>query len=296
MILMSTLLEQVCLSHCIHLSFRSLTPPPPPPHTHTCSLVFAACGVVATALAQIFTNTYQKSLDCNALQLLYHTAPLIAVGMLIMCPFFDDIGALMKYEYSAGCIFRICEKSLGISDLTSCRLLSCQASRVSSLLESTSRTMSSLERLLPSLIKSVVLLPPLPLRPLSTVLLSLFSLGSWTSENNFDPHPWLHSLQCQSLSSSPSLPSSSLSFQKTLDPRNVVGIVIAMFGSVPLVSALSSSSPSLLFPVLSLTPKLEDVRVLLPPPSLPLRRTRLSVKRGGLFKLHSEIASLGSSG
>lgn len=42
-----------------------------------CAAVFAVCGIVATAMAQIFTNTYQKSLDCNALQLLYHTAPLI---------------------------------------------------------------------------------------------------------------------------------------------------------------------------------------------------------------------------
>ena len=46
--------------------------------------VFAGCAVVATAVAQIFTNVYQKSLDCNALQLLYHTAPLIALGMLVM--------------------------------------------------------------------------------------------------------------------------------------------------------------------------------------------------------------------
>lgn len=43
------------------------------------SAVFAVCAVIATALAQIFTNTYQKSLDCNAMQLLYHTSPLIAL-------------------------------------------------------------------------------------------------------------------------------------------------------------------------------------------------------------------------
>lgn len=42
-------------------------------------VVFACLAVVATALAQIFTNTYQKSLDCNALQLLYHTSPYIAL-------------------------------------------------------------------------------------------------------------------------------------------------------------------------------------------------------------------------
>jgi solute carrier family 35 protein E3 len=45
--------------------------------------VFAICAVIATVIAQIFTNTYQKSLDCNAMQLLYHTAPLIATVSII---------------------------------------------------------------------------------------------------------------------------------------------------------------------------------------------------------------------
>lgn len=45
-------------------------------------LVFAVFAVAATALAQIFTNTYQKSLDCNALQLLHLTSPYIAVVCL----------------------------------------------------------------------------------------------------------------------------------------------------------------------------------------------------------------------
>lgn len=44
--------------------------------------VFAGCAVVATSMAQIFTNTYQKSLDCNALQLLHLTSPYIALVRL----------------------------------------------------------------------------------------------------------------------------------------------------------------------------------------------------------------------
>jgi len=81
-------------------------------------LVFAACAVIATALAQIFTNVYQKSLDCNALQLLHHTAPLISIGMLIMCPFFDDVQALVKYQYTWPCVVRIalsCVLALGVN-------------------------------------------------------------------------------------------------------------------------------------------------------------------------------------
>ena len=45
-----------------------------------CKWIVVAClAVMATGMAQIFTNTYQKSLDCNALQLLYHTSPYIAL-------------------------------------------------------------------------------------------------------------------------------------------------------------------------------------------------------------------------
>lgn len=98
--------------------------------------VFAACAVIATSLAQIFTNTYQKSLDCNALQLLYHTTPYITLvchnyyvfflmvvnfaiqGMLVMCPFFDDLNALSTYKYTMPCIIRIvvsCVFALGVN-------------------------------------------------------------------------------------------------------------------------------------------------------------------------------------
>ncbi len=49
-------------------------------------VVLALCAIIATALAQIFTNTYQKSLDCNAMQLLYHTAPYIALVSPLLPP------------------------------------------------------------------------------------------------------------------------------------------------------------------------------------------------------------------
>lgn len=69
--------------------------------------VFASCAVIFTALAQIFTNTYQKSLDCNALQLLYHTSPYISIGMLVMSVFFDDLHAFAHFKYTFPCVFRI---------------------------------------------------------------------------------------------------------------------------------------------------------------------------------------------
>ena len=81
-------------------------------------LVFATCAIVATAMAQIITNTYQKSLACDALQLLHHTSPLIAVGMLIMCPMFDNINDLINFEYTTPCVIRIvvsCFFALGVN-------------------------------------------------------------------------------------------------------------------------------------------------------------------------------------
>ena len=80
--------------------------------------MFALCAIVATSMAQIFTNTYQKSLDCNAMQLLYHTTPLISIGMLIMSPFFDDWGKLWVYQFSQPCVIRIlvsCCFALGVN-------------------------------------------------------------------------------------------------------------------------------------------------------------------------------------
>jgi hypothetical protein len=138
------------------------------------------CAVVATALAQIFTNTYQKSLDCNAMQLLYHTSPIIALvrtcrcraicyeiilrdvfccsflccrrdfhlflcrllltclpyitpiflldyfsylpltpiniqGMIVMCPFFDNVEQLTNFKYTLPCVTRIGETSVQVS-------------------------------------------------------------------------------------------------------------------------------------------------------------------------------------
>lgn len=80
--------------------------------------IFATVAVIATSIAQIFTNIYQKSLDCNAFQLLYLTCPTISLGMLIMCPFFDDIKALISFQMTLPCLIRIafsCFFALGVN-------------------------------------------------------------------------------------------------------------------------------------------------------------------------------------
>uniref|UniRef100_A0A7S3UUW0 Sugar phosphate transporter domain-containing protein n=1 Tax=Heterosigma akashiwo TaxID=2829 RepID=A0A7S3UUW0_HETAK len=80
--------------------------------------VYAACGVICTVGAQIFTNTYQKSLGCNALQLLYHTSPLIAAGMLLLLPLFDSVAELRSATLTAGGAGRLllsCVFALGVN-------------------------------------------------------------------------------------------------------------------------------------------------------------------------------------
>lgn len=79
---------------------------------------FASAAVAATGMAQIYTSVYQKALNMNAMQLLFHTSPMIAVGMLIMCPMFDNVERLWNFEYTFGLVIRIivsCCFALGVN-------------------------------------------------------------------------------------------------------------------------------------------------------------------------------------
>jgi len=69
--------------------------------------LYAIVAIIVTALCQIFTNTYQKSLGLDALQLLSKTAPLITLGMLLLCPLFDDVDELVAFEYTPALTSRI---------------------------------------------------------------------------------------------------------------------------------------------------------------------------------------------
>ncbi len=46
--------------------------------------IYAFLAVICTTCAQVFTSHFQKELQCNGLQLLYHTSPLITIGMLLL--------------------------------------------------------------------------------------------------------------------------------------------------------------------------------------------------------------------
>jgi solute carrier family 35 protein E3 len=86
--------------------------------------VIATLAVIATSVSQILTNKYQNQPrrdddeKVDALQLLYLTSPMTAIGMLIMCPFFDDVTALANHEYTSPCAIRIaitCVLALGVN-------------------------------------------------------------------------------------------------------------------------------------------------------------------------------------
>lgn len=81
-------------------------------------MVYAILAVTCTTFAQVFTSRFQKDLGCNALQLLYHTAPLISVGMLLMMPFLDNLKDLSNYSWCLPVLLRIfvsCAMALGVN-------------------------------------------------------------------------------------------------------------------------------------------------------------------------------------
>ena len=63
---------------------------------NTLGTAYAAISVVCTVLYQITTSSCQSKLSIDSNQLLYHTAPLITVGMLLMCPLFDDFAFITE--------------------------------------------------------------------------------------------------------------------------------------------------------------------------------------------------------
>lgn len=80
--------------------------------------LFAAFAVLFTSLAQIFTSSYQKQLECDALQLLYHSSPLIAGGMFLMIPAFDNVKYLVRTEFSIPLVNHVlvsCVLALGVN-------------------------------------------------------------------------------------------------------------------------------------------------------------------------------------
>eukprot|EP01084_Bolivina_argentea_P101223 181519_1 len=70
--------------------------------------VYALLAVVCTTCAQVFTSRFQKELKCNGLQLLYHTSPLISIGMLLLSLTMEGIpGISFTFQPTIGAMYII---------------------------------------------------------------------------------------------------------------------------------------------------------------------------------------------
>ena len=79
----------------------------------TCALL----AVLAASLAQNFTSNVQKEFECNAMQLLYHTSPLIVLQMVVATPMFhstaQDLGHVFYQRQNYVYAMHLYEKALG---------------------------------------------------------------------------------------------------------------------------------------------------------------------------------------
>ncbi|GAB5030722.1 nucleotide sugar transporter family protein [Nannochloropsis oceanica] len=81
-------------------------------------LILAAVAVCFTSMAQILCSHYQKYLECDSMQLLHSTCPLVTFGMLVFIPFFHNVQELALGDFSAPLlthIFWSCVLALGVN-------------------------------------------------------------------------------------------------------------------------------------------------------------------------------------
>lgn len=81
-------------------------------------LSLAVAAVFTTSIGQIFCLHYQKELECDSIQLLYSTCPLVTLGLLRAVPMFHDTEAVINASISPQLLFHItlsCVCALGIN-------------------------------------------------------------------------------------------------------------------------------------------------------------------------------------
>ena len=72
--------------------------------------LFAVAAILFTVTSQILTRAVQTDLGLNALQLLYHVAPIISASMFLCVPAFDKTtghGGLLQYVPSVGVVLLV---------------------------------------------------------------------------------------------------------------------------------------------------------------------------------------------
>ncbi len=81
-------------------------------------LALAAVAVLTTSIGQILCSHYQKELECDPMQLLYSTCPIVTLGLIGMVPVFHDTEALKSAPLSPQLVTHIilsCICALGIN-------------------------------------------------------------------------------------------------------------------------------------------------------------------------------------
>ena len=71
------------------------------PQINAVGLLWAGLAIVANSLYTIWGQTKQRELGVEPMQLLLYQAPLSAVLLCVAMPFFDDVPALVKYQWNS---------------------------------------------------------------------------------------------------------------------------------------------------------------------------------------------------
>jgi solute carrier family 35 protein E3 len=75
--------------------------------TNFTGFVWGVCGIVTTALSQVFFGPLKKGLGLDAFQLLFHTSPWLTFGSFCMVPFFEKTDKLIEYDLTGAVVFDV---------------------------------------------------------------------------------------------------------------------------------------------------------------------------------------------
>jgi solute carrier family 35 protein E3 len=75
--------------------------------TNFTGFIWGVCGVITTALSQVFFGPLKKGLGLDAFQLLFHTSPWLTFGSFCMVPFFEKTDRLIAYDLSGAVVFNV---------------------------------------------------------------------------------------------------------------------------------------------------------------------------------------------
>ena len=75
--------------------------------TNVTGILWGLCGIVTTALSQVFFGPLKKGLNLDAFQLLFHTSPWLTFGSFISVPVFENTEALIAYDLHPTLVYNV---------------------------------------------------------------------------------------------------------------------------------------------------------------------------------------------